>query len=84
MEERGWACRPVALQTEVIHIDRVDMGPGFEAKTVEEVFSVVFLPVEGPGQATMLPFVAVEKLDGSLPTRESRILVLERRESGQS
>ena len=73
----------MALQTEVIHISRIDVGPGLEAKTVEEVFPVVFLPVEGPGTATMLPFVGVEELDGSFSTRESRVLFLEERESGQ-
>ena len=74
----------MTLQTKVIHIGRVDVWPGLEAKTVEEVLSVVFLPVEGPGQATMLLFVDVEKLDGPLPTRELRVLVFESCESGWS
>ena len=82
MEEWWRTCGPVALQPEVIQIGRIYMGPGFEAKTVEEVLSVVFLPVEGPGQTTMLLFVDVEKLDGPLPTREPRVLVFESRESG--
>ena len=72
----------MTLQIEVIQIGRVDMWPGLEAKAVEEVLSVVFLPVESPDTAAMLPFIRVEELDGFFSTRKS--LFLEKRESGQS
>ena len=71
------------LQTKVIYISWVDVGPGLEAKAVEEVFPVVFLPVESPDTAAMLPFIRIEKFDGFFSTRKSWVLFLEERESGQ-
>ena len=59
------------------------MRPGLEAEAVEEVFAVVFLPVKSPDTATMLPFIRVEEFDGFFSTRESQVLFLEERESGQ-
>ena len=73
----------MTFQTEVIQIGRVDVWPGLEAKAVEEVLSVVFLPVESPDTAAMLPFIRVEEFDGFFSTRKSWVLFLEERESGQ-
>ena len=59
------------------------MWPGLEAKAVEVVFSVVFLPVESLDTATMLPFIRIEELDGFFSARESRVFILEEHECGQ-
>ena len=53
------------------------MWPGFEPETVKEVLSVVFLSVEGPGQAAMLFLVVVEDLDGPLTVCALRVPVFE-------
>ena len=75
---KGWWGRgSVALQSEVIQVAGVDMGPGFEPETVKEVLPVVFLSVEGPGQAAMLLLVVVEELDGPLAVCALRVPVFE-------
>ena len=83
MEERGRTCSSMSLQAEVIQISRIDVRPGLEAKAVEVVFAVVFLPVQSPGTATMLPFIGVKDLDGFLPARKSWVFFFEERECGQ-
>ena len=60
------------------------MWPGLEAKAVEVIFSVVFLPVESPDTAAMLPFIRIEEFDCFFSSRKSWVLFLEERESGQA
>ena len=58
------------------------MRPGLEAEAVEEVFAVVFLPIERPGSATVIPLVGVEELDGFLSAGELWVFLLEECEPG--
>ena len=54
MYEGGLRGSPVALDSDVIEIGRVDMRRGGKAKAMQSIFTVIYLAVKGPRDATVL------------------------------